>query len=346
MADTEERNLPPTATKLRRARRDGKVAHSRDVVTLALLPVLIWLYFNWGGTTTDLKTIMVAVFTQDFTHDAAYLTGVVAPAIFRRMIDLAAPLLAMAAAFGVLMSIVDTQGVVFSTKPVAPDFTRVNPGGGLKRIFSARTAAEAGFSLIKLSLFAGIAGFILWGATGSLRRLQVCGLPCVPDVAAVTLLPLLIAAVGLFLAAAVIDFVLSRSLFRMEMRMSFTELKHENRDSYGNPEQKRHRRDEGRRNMSGPTRLGIAMATLVVEGRDGAVGLRYVPAEIKAPVVVSKGYGPIASGQIMEAAAARIPIVRNDELAAALLARGSIGALIPAATFTDVANEIVKAERR
>lgn len=345
MADSEERNLPPTATKLRRARKEGKVAHSRDVVTLALLPVLLWLVFNWRGFETDLKALMLAAFTQDYSIEPDYLVRVIAPMILERIIWVVLPLMIFAAAFGLLLSVVDTQGFVFSAKPIAPDFNRINPGQGLKRIFSARTITEAGFNLVKLALFAGVAALVLTAAMATLRRLQVCGLPCLPQTLNATVLPMIIAAVALFAVAAMIDFILSRNLFRLEMRMSTTEMKHENKDSYGNPEQKRRRKDEARRMMTGPKRLGVAASTLLIDTEEGIVGVRYAPAEIRAPVIVSKSRGLTAAEHRIEAATLNIPIIRNPPLADRLLDRGIVGAIIPQETFTDVANEIVKAER-
>jgi type III secretion protein U len=345
MADTEERNLPPTAAKLRRARKEGKVAHSRDLVTLALLPVLLWLMLNWRGFETDLKAVLLAAFAQDLTIEPDYLVRVLAPMLLNMIITVSVPVMILGAVVGVLLSVVDTQGFVFSAKPIAPDFNRINPGQGLKRIFSARTFTEAGFNLLKLVLFAGVAVLILTAAMPQLRRLQVCGLPCLPQTLTVTVIPLVIAAVAVFAIAALVDFILSRNLFRIEMRMSMTELKHENKESYGNPEVKRRRKDEGRRMMQGPKRLGVSAATLMIESGAGVVGVRYAPAEVRAPVIVSKSRGAAAIEQRAEADALGVSIIRNAALADRLLERGIVGAIIPQETFTDVANEIVKSER-
>jgi type III secretion protein U len=345
MADSEERNLPPTGAKLRRARKEGQVAHSRDLVTLAMLPTLLWLVFNWRGFETDLKAVMLAAFTAEHTLEADYVVRVIAPMILNAIGWIVMPPLLLALAFGVALSVADTQGFVFSAKPIAPDFNRINPGQGFKRIFSARTLTDAGFSLLKLALFVGAAALILTAAMGQLRRLQVCGLPCLPQTITATVVPLLIAAVTLFFAYAIVDFILSRNLFRLEMRMSMTEMKHENKETYGNPEQKRRRKDEGRRMMSGPKRLGVSAATLMIETAEGIVGVRYAPAEIRAPVVVSKSRRAAAEEQRAEARGLAIPIVRNDALADRLLERGVVGAIIPQETFTDVANEIVAIEK-
>jgi type III secretion protein U len=310
-----------------------------------VLPVLLWLVFNWRDFETDVKAVMLVAFAQDYTIEPDYLVRIVAPMILERMIWVVMPLMLFSATFGILLSVVDTQGFIFSAKPIAPDFNRINPGQGLKRIFSARTMTDAGFNLLKLALFASVAVLVLTAAMNTLRRLQVCGLPCLPQTLSATVLPLIIAALALFSIAALIDFILSRNLFRFEMRMSMTEMKHENKDSYGNPEQKRRRKDEGRRMMTGPKRLGVSASTLMIETEDGIVGVRYAPAEIRAPVIVSKARGAAAIEQRSEATTLNILIVRNAPLADRLLDRGIVGAIIPQETFTDVANEIVKSER-
>jgi type III secretion protein U len=346
MADSEERNLPPTSSKLRRARRDGKVPHARDVVALSFIPVLLWLIINWRSFEADLKAILISVFAQDYALGADVLVHGIAPMVFRLILWVALPPLIMAAVIGIILSVLDTQGFVFSAKPLAPDFGRINPGDGLKRIFSARTLTDAGFGLVKLLLFAGIAAFVLLAALSALRRLQVCGYACIPQTVSVTIIPLVIGAVALFVAAALIDFVLSRNLFRLEMRMSFTEMKHENKENYGSPEQKRFRRDIGRQFASGTTKLGMGAATLMFEGPDILIAVRYVPSEIRAPVVVAKARGGTRLTEGLELAQRQtIPISRNRALAEILMQRGVVGAIIPKETFTDVANEIVQAER-
>ncbi len=72
----------------------------------------------------------------------------------------AAPLpLLLGIVFGtvLLLELLQT-GFVFSAQPLRPDFSKLNPAKGLKRLFSVRLLIEALKNVAKLAIY----GFVVW----------------------------------------------------------------------------------------------------------------------------------------------------------------------------------------
>jgi type III secretion protein U len=341
MSETEEKKHAPTAGKLRRSRREGRVAQSRDVVTLAMLPVLFWLAFSWKSFENSLKRLFSDTISGDFAPDVPSLTHKLLPAFAEQAFGIVVPISVVTILLIIVVSIIDLGGFVFAAKPVSPDFSKLNPAEGFKRIFSARTGVEAGIGLLKLLAFSLFTFSILYGGLERIISVQACGLPCLPRMFSITIAPLIALSTLLYVFAAIADFLISRALFKRDMLMTDTELKRDNKESYGNPEIKRRRKDEGRNMMGQAKKLGPAASTLMVYGADQVIGIRYVPGETAAPVIVAKGSNAEAAEMMALARANKIPLVNRPVLAATLMDRGSKGQFVPADTFTDVASAII-----
>lgn len=342
MSDTEEKQHQPTNVKLRRARREGSVPHANDVLALAVWPVLIWLVFGWSTFEAGLRRLLTAALVVDYNRPGREIVTDVFFGLVSLAIDIVAPILVIAVIIAIAVAILDNGGFVFSGKPVAPDFSRINPAQGFKRIFSARTAVESGYGLLKLVIFAGIAFAVMYRAVPELQRVQACGLTCAPALLEALVFPLLAFFLAIFLVAAVIDFLLSRQLFKQEMKMSHSELKRENKDTYGNPDVKQRRKTLGTEIRDAPARLGVRAASLVYVGADAAVGVRYVANETPAPFVVFKVGGEQMRETMSEARRLGIPIVPDGRVAGVLNTRGVVGNIIPQPTFTDIARELLR----
>lgn len=327
-------------------RREGQVPTSRDLVALAVIPLLLWLTFDWAGIEQRLRRMMAELVATGFNPDIDVIIKQIVPGFSWSLAYFILPILIVAALLIVLLSIIDTGGLVFSVKPIAPRFERLNPGEGIKRMFSARTAAESAISLIKLFVFGLVAALLLWGSISTIQQVQACGARCMPEIFRRLIIPMIVTSCAILIIAALGDFIVSRLLYRFEMRMTDTELKRENKDNYGSPELKQRRREQGREFMSAATRLGASAATLIVMGRNAAVGLRYVQGETAAPVVVVKGTGAGADEILAIARSSGIPIHPQPTLTAVLTQRGMPGQFVPTDLFTDVAAAIIATEQR
>jgi type III secretion protein U len=339
--DTEEKQHQPTDTKLRRARREGNVPHAKDVMALAAWPIIVWLVFNWTSFEASLRRLLANALSHDFNAPVSDIANDIMFAVFWEAFGIVLPIFIVVIIIALVVGLIDNGGFIFAGKPVAPDFNRINPGQGFKRIFSARTAAEAGFSLVKMTIFAGIAALLLTLSLSELRRGQACGFECLPAVWSAVVFPLLWAFLAVFLVAAILDFLMSRQLFRREMKMSHSELKRENKDVYGNPELKQRRKALGQEVASTPTALGLTGSTLLFVGKDAIVGIRYIVNETPAPFITLKATGDRRRELLVEARRLGRPLVRDDALATRLFAEGFVGSVIPRSAFVQVAQQLI-----
>jgi type III secretion protein U len=230
MSETEEKKHAPTAGKLRRSRREGRVPQSRDVVTLAMLPVLFWLVFSWKSFENSLKRLMTDTLAADFAPDVSALTHKLLPTFAQEAFGIVLPIGIVTVLLIVLVSIIDLGGFVFAAKPVSPDFSKLNPTEGFKRIFSARTGVEVGIGVLKLFAFSLFTFSILYGGLERMISVQACGLPCLPRMFSIAIVPLIALSTLLYVFAAIADFLVSRAMFRRDMLMTDTELKRDNKE--------------------------------------------------------------------------------------------------------------------
>jgi type III secretion protein U len=130
-----EKTEQPTPKRLRDARRDGDVPKSRDltqtVTTLAWTLVLLGLS---GYFSDRLGSLLEFSWTQvDLSSAHALLDAGVAAA--QTLVLLTVVPLAIVGACGLVAEFLQAGGV-FAPKRLVPQFSRLNPAEGAKRLFS------------------------------------------------------------------------------------------------------------------------------------------------------------------------------------------------------------------
>jgi flagellar biosynthetic protein FlhB len=157
MAEQEQeqnRTEQPTPFKLKEARERGAVAKSVELTSVVVLFAFIALLYLAGPALWERQLRLEAALLSQahrlgFSEAAAtdWLSGLLLDTL-----GLLAPVFLVLVAAGILAVLVQT-GPVFSFEPLKPDFDRINPASGLKRIFSGRLLFEAAKNLLKLALF-------------------------------------------------------------------------------------------------------------------------------------------------------------------------------------------------
>jgi len=192
----------------------------------------------------------------------------------------------------------------------------LHPAKGFKRIFALKNLVELIKSLVKTVLLVTISVMVLRISLNALVRTPGCGLACLAPLTGAVMAPLLVAAMVVLIVGGLIDIVVQRGLFTREMRMTRSELKRERREQEGLPEVRSAQRRQRQSLAHGGGRGGIESATLVIEGDDVMVGLRYVPGETQVPRLVCKGRSVRAHNLTEAAAELGIPRFRDPDLAA------------------------------
>jgi flagellar biosynthetic protein FlhB len=238
----------------------------------------------------------------------------------------------------VLLAGIAVGGWNFSPAALAPDFTRMSPMSGFKRLFGLRGASELGKALLKCAVVGGVATGIIAGlfpqalALGHMSASTAIGRGAgLMSVAFVWL------CASLVLVAAV-DVPLQLFQFKRALRMTRQELRDEAKESDGRPETKQRIRQLqqtiARRRMMHKVPLADVV---IVNPTHFAVALKYDPKNMRAPRVLAKGVDLIAQNIRRIAEEHRVPVFESPKLARALYRSADLNQEIPAGLYLAVA---------
>jgi flagellar biosynthetic protein FlhB len=338
-SSTQDRNLPASERRLQKAREDGQTPRSRDLLHLVVLGGGLMLLVSlapWAYQRMSLAMRSQFLFSRAALDHPEHLQRVLAETIWLGLSVVLA--LGGVLLLSVVLASVAAGAYAFSTKPLMPDLSKLNPLSGFGRLFSKQQLVEVG----KLTLYTAVLGSIaamflqshmLEFGTLLLRPLEssIAQLVDWMQIGIGTML-LLIALV------AVVDLPLQRFLHKQRLRMSMQELKQEHKESDGDPHVKGKRR-QIQREMAHRNSVGrVPSADLVVMNPTHyAVALKYDEATMVAPRVIAKGADLLALRIRDVAREAEVPVLQSPMLARALYAHTELDQEIPSALFTAVA---------
>ncbi len=333
---SEEKSLPPSAKKLRDARRKGQLASGRDFISAAgSAAALGYIALRGSSLLGSAHALM-----EDTALLAVQPWQEALPALLSRIAWLAAdfvlPLLGLLLACVLAAALVANGGLVVSAEPLAPKLERVDPMAGFGRIFALRNGVDALKTVVKFAVVGVTAAILLRSSLRPLAELPACGLGCVPALTRALFGPLLVAAVLLFLLLGGLDLGVQRFLFRRELRMTRSEQKRERKEAEGNPLIRQAHRQEQRAAMRSQVRTGVRNATFVIRGERLALALRYAPPDVLVPVLVARASGEGAAALVDEASRVDLPSVLDPAVATLLSTRMQVGGLLPRELFTPV----------
>lgn len=339
MADAQDRRLPATDRRLRRARTEGQVARSRDLAHLAAVGTVVALLL--GLAPWLLHTLQRAV-AGGLRFDAAVLGD--PQSMLQRLAQGSAGALGLVLGLGLLLILAAVAAAAlsggwnFTLQALAPKPDKLNPVTGLGRLLSRQQVGDA-LKACALALVIGVVGLLY--LRGRLDQFAaVLGLPVPLALArAARLLGEGLLWLLLTLAAfALVDVPLQRHLHAKRLRMTTQEFKQEQREVEGSAEIKSRQRSRMRELATRRMLAAVPRADLVVMNPSHyAVALRYDDARMNAPTVVAKGADLIALRIRDAAQAAAVPVLRAPPLARALYAHAELDRPVPQALFTAVA---------
>ena len=344
MASKEGRTEAPTPKRKREQRRKGQVAKSADLaswlgllVGTYLLPAAAGGLFSAAGdslnalpTITQAPSADVALAALGHTLTSGFLAVM--------------PFLVIMGGVGVVSQLLQT-GFLVSPKLLAPDFKRINPLHGAKRLFSTRSLVETVKQLAKVVVIAWVGWpYVQRIATDLTEGGQV---PLLAGLATSgqALLGMLRAIAWAVLAISVAEYGYQRFQHRRDIRMTKQEIREEMRQSEGDPHVKSRIRSLqaalARSRMMGEVPLADVVVT---NPTHVAVALRYDPAR-GAPRVVASGVGEVAARIRAKAVAANVPLVEAKPLARALWRACEVGDEIPTVLYEAVAKVLAFVRR-
>lgn len=230
-------------------------------------------------------------------------------------------------------------GFLFTTKPIKPTLSRINPLEGFKRIFSKRALVEFIKAIIKLVIIGsvmyteirkGFGEIALWYSADIWRGVSLIGSTAY-SIALKTIIILLI--------FGVLDFAYQWWKYESDLKMTKQEVKDEYKLMEGDPQVRSRIRGKQRElSMQGRMMQEIPKADVVITNPTHyAVALDYDPDKYDAPVVIAKGQDYLALKIKEIARENNVVITENKPLAQALYNSTDVGQGIPPELFHAVA---------
>jgi flagellar biosynthetic protein FlhB len=341
MSDAEQnRSEDATPYKLARAREKGSVARGTDLGYLTALTTFAACFWMMGPSLIQQigqsarRAIVAAPNVLASPNEILAVTGQVLVSVVRPMAFVAAIIFMVVLAFEIIQT-----GVVFSTETLRPDFGRLNPARGFKRVFSLRMMIETAKNVLKLAVYGAFAYLVIRYA----QTQNIASITDAPSLAGfmhrtgLRLLAYFVVGAALF---AIVDQLIARRDFLGKMRMSRRELRRELRDREGDPRMKQRRRRLHREfvELSQSLRNIRDADVLIVNPAHLAVALRYDSKTMVAPKVVSRGSHQFALRLRRLAFVYGLVIIENKPLARALYFGCGLNQTVPEDYYRSVAD--------
>ncbi|MEP7116516.1 MAG: EscU/YscU/HrcU family type III secretion system export apparatus switch protein [Acidobacteriota bacterium] len=341
-AQTGEKTEKPSAKKLQEARKKGNVPRSSDLVAAFSLLAVTTVLANTG--TMSLARLQHRLIDGMSHLDSWAHTSVTPDGLGVIVMNdgatlgmIIAPVMITAALTGLIGNLIQS-GWVFAPERLTPDFTRLSPVAGFKRL----APSQSGVTLLKAMLSVTIVTSLLWSlgteALANTPRLAWMSAAGAGAESWRWVWLLLMRGGGALLALALADMGWQWWKYYQSLKMSKQDQRDEAKGSEGNPEIKARVRRAQREMTRKRMMAAVPTATVVVTNPTHfAVALEYRRGTMTAPVVVAKGKDLVAQHIKKIAYDHGVPTVENVPLAQALDKGVEVGDAIPADLFGAVA---------
>jgi flagellar biosynthetic protein FlhB len=339
--DDSERTEDPTPKRLDDAIKRGDVVRSPEVNTWFMIAggVLTLMVFA-GPMAQSLQTTFRGLIANSYQipADGPGLTSLAKTLAVDVLAALGIPilLLTLAALFGTAVQ----HRILFTVDPIIPDWSKISPAAGMKRLFSKQALVNFAKGLAKVTIFGAVIAALLWPQRLRLASLVSSDPALILPLTRSLAMHMLGTVVAILAVIAVADYLFQYRVWYERQKMSLQEMKEEFRQTDGDPLIKGKLRQLRQARMKKRMMAAVPKASLVITNPTHfAIALRYERG-MNAPICLAKGVDLIAR-KIREVAEAHgIPVVENPPLARALHATVEIDQEIPPEHYRAVAEII------
>lgn len=335
----EEKTESATAHRLEKAREEGQIPRSRELTSVLMLVAGLSILWITGGSMAQKVGALLADglnFNHSVVSDTSQmfhlLSDLVVQGVFA-LLPMMAGLVLVAIAAPMLLG-----GVVISGKAIKFDMGKMNPLKGLKKLFSAQSAAE----LVKAVLKAILVGCVTWVYIShnwpNMLRL-ISESPFTALASALNMIAMCSVLIVLGLSPMVgFDVFWQLYSYFKNLRMTRQDIRDEHKQQEGDPHVKGRIRQQMRAAARRRMMADVPKADVIVTNPTHySVALQYDERKMSAPKVVAKGAGDIALRIRELGKEHRIPVLEAPPLARALYRHSEIGQHIPGTLYAAVA---------
>jgi flagellar biosynthetic protein FlhB len=341
-SDESQKTEEPTPKKLEESRKKGQVALSREVNNwIMLFTGTIVVLVIGPSAMSELKNHMVSYIEKAHLMPSAPggLGFVLGESFWLVMGILTLPLLIFvgAAFLGPFLQI----GPLFAPDVIKPDFSKISPMQGVKRLFSMRSVMEFVKGVLKIGIISVVGVILLKPFYAGIDHMIGLPVPLMLDEMAALILRLMSGILLILIVVAVVDLVYQRYEHYKKMRMTKQELKDEYKQTEGDPHVRAKLRQLRQEKASARMMQAVPQADVIITNPTHySLALKYDPEEMDAPVLIAKGFDEVAM-RIREVAKEHdIPLYENKPLARVLFDTVELDQTIPEEHYKAVAEII------
>lgn len=333
-----EKTEQATPRRLEEAVKRGQFPRSAEVQTVFVLLAGL-VAFKMAGLDLWHRLVFSQTSILGHLHDIPITADALPNYAVRSALVLAscvAPLLIAVTVGGLLAGGIQNRFQTAS-EALTPNWDRLNPVEGLKRIFSPRSLAPTGISILKLAALIGLSYSKVQSILTDATLYSGASTAGIAIFLAESALGIFWRVVLVLTLLAVLDYTYQFWRTNRDLMMTREEVKEELKNSEGNPQvraRQRRRRTKTVRQML----LEIPKADVVVTNPTHlAVALRYDRKTMRAPRIIAKG-SRLNALRIREIAARhQVPVIENKPLARTMFKYGRVGGEVPAQLYVAVA---------
>ena len=336
---SESKTERPTARRLEKAREEGWALRAHGVAAGAILVMGAAALSLGGAKLVELLELSLRrglSFDPDIVREPGRLLTA-AGQVITPGLEVVAPFLILMAVVGFVADLM-IGGWVFSSHPVSPDFTRIDPVRGFQRLFSRAAFVEIVKALAKFAIVAATAFWLIRTWSPGFLQLAAETWPRAADHAALLWSRIFLLLAASLVGVAILEVPYQVWAHRDRLRMTRQDIKDEMRELDGSPQTRRRirllRRKFARMRMASE----IPKADVVVTNPEHyAAALNYRDGKMQAPRLVAKGTGLVAL-RIREIAAEHgVPVIEAPPVARAICRFVELEDEIPTGLYPAVA---------
>ncbi|HIP46447.1 MAG TPA: flagellar biosynthesis protein FlhB [Campylobacterales bacterium] len=338
MADDAEKTEEPTQKKIDDAKLEGNVPRSQDASGFFTLAVAVAATFALMGLIHDrldklyiyYHSLMGTELTKTVVFDIGFNS-------LKELLFMIIPLASIVALSGIIAGVLQF-GFNFTTKPIEPKLSKMDPIKGFGKLFSMKKVIEGVKITAKVAIIFSVAFYFLLEFTKELSTVinfsLIMQLEWLRDKVIILVSVMLI----LLFILGFIDLLIVRYQYFKDLKMSKQEIKDEYKNMEGDPQVKARIKRVQMEMAQKRMMQDIPSADVIITNPTHySVAIRYDKGKENAPRIVAKGVDHLAL-KIREIGRENlIQIVENPPLARELYKSCDIDTTIPDTLYKAVA---------
>ena len=339
----DDKTEEPTPKKLREARKSGNIAKSPEISTAITLIVMIVVTLSMSDKIfVALKQNLIHYLDYGFSFELNKATLYVLVKDFLiSFSNIFFPIGIMILVSGLVGNLIQTK-MLFTTEPIKPKLSKLNPLNGFKNMFSGRAFGQLikSIAIIVILFYIGESYFndnfigIIKSSNISIDYLYPTIIKLVGDLLKKIAMAMVV--------IAVLDYAYQKYNHKKSLKMTKQEIKEEFKQAEGNPEIKGKIKQKQKEMARMRMMQAVPTATVIVTNPTHiSIAIRYERGRDESPVVVAKGADNVAFKIREIAKEHKIPIIENKPLARLMYKEVEIDEQIPESMYKAVAEVLV-----